>query len=227
MFLSNPRQSFLLIAVCVALLQACGSSQTKENKDISLTGETGHEFPFSTKEPEVYQGDFVVSENNKEEHYFIVRKGDKSRIDYFPNTEKWRIEIRNDKSCLLTPSSKVYVEIVEAGSRSPIDSLGRQYFIGVEHREFEELGREDNAIKYRVKQTDQAKDEIILWVDQTNKMIVKEEFTEKFYSSGGGPSKFVYEIRNLKLDVDDSIFEIPSGYKKVMIGSNNPTKQNK
>lgn len=227
MFLSNPRKSFLLTVSLALIFQACGSSTSNVNAPASLSGDNKSEFPFSTKEPEVYQGDIVISGNNKEDHYFVARKGDRSRIDYFPNTEKWRIEIRADKSYLLTPAAKVYVENAEVGSPSPIDHLGRQYFIGVEQREFEELGKDGNSIKYRVKPTDQSRYEIVLWVDQTNNMIVKEELTERFYSSGGEPYKFVYELQNLKLDVNDSIFEVPTGYRKVLVGSGNTTSKQK
>ena len=38
-------------------------------------------------------------------------------------------------------------------------------------------------------------------------MMVKEEF-------GGNPS-VTFEIRDLKFEVDDSIFAIPEGYRKV------------
>lgn len=227
MFLSNLRKSFLVAVFCVVFFQACGSSQNTTNKDISLTGETGSPFPFPTKEPEVYQGDFVVSVNNQEDHYFIARKGDKSRIDYFPNTEKWRIEIRTDKSYSLTPPDKVYVENLEAASQSGVSKLGQNYFSGVEYREFEEVGREGNIIKYLIKPTSSVANQIAVWVDQTNGMVVRQEFTEKYHSSGSPPALYVFEIRNLKLDVDDSIFEIPPGYKNIAVGSNNPPKQNK
>ena len=212
MFLSNPRQSFLLIAVCVALLQACGSSQTKENKDISLTGETGREFPFSTKEPEVYQGDLMVGSVDAQDHYFVARKGDKWRYDVFRGAERSMSQIRSDKLYGVDHPKKIYWEMPEQKTgASDVNDMTRNFFRGHEYHDFDEIGREGTLIKYKVRDSGETKGNIIVTVDTASGVIVRHEFM----SQNKQDSNFVYEIKNLKMDVDDTIFAIPAGYQKV------------
>src|SRR5258706_6100591 len=99
MFLSNPRKSFLLITICLTFLQACGSPPVNENKVVSLDDASGRRFPFPTKEPQGYQGDFLVGNGISEEQFFVARKGD-----------KWRVSIKLNKAPLTSqpPSHKVY-----------------------------------------------------------------------------------------------------------------------
>ena len=127
MFLSNPRKSFLLALLGVTFFLACGSSQSNDNRPISLPLEPKSGFPFSTKEPKVYQGDFVLSNGYFEEKWFIARKIDKSRIDFLPGTDRWRIEIKADKVYSVWPKKRIYVEAtggdVPAGDPTAVDIL--------------------------------------------------------------------------------------------------------
>jgi len=212
MFLSNPRKSFLFIAVCVAILQACGGSQTVENKDISLTGDTKSEFPFSTKEPEVYQGDFVVSNGVNEEHYFVARKGDKWRYDVFRGAERSMSQIRSDKLYSVDHLKKTCWEISGQGpAASNAVDMTRNFFRGHEYHNFDEVGREGTLIKYKVRDTGETKGDVLVSVDTASGVIVKHEFMPRNKQA----PDFVYEIKNLKMDVDDGIFDIPQGYQKV------------
>ena len=217
MFLSNPRQSFLLLAVCVTFLQACGGSQTSENKDISLTGDTKSEFPFSTKEPEVYQGDFVVSSGKYEDHTFVARKGDKWRYDVDHNGAPELSQIKTDKFYTVNHKKKIYTQNPE-GSNDPYlyVNLGYSFIWGKEYREFEEIGRDGGIIKYKVRETKFSKDDILISIDAASGMVVRQEFRSMIgETEAGSQIAYIYEIRNLKLDVDDSVFAIPEGYRKV------------
>lgn len=213
MFLSNPCQSFLVFAVCLLFLQACGGSQPKENKDISLTGETGREFPFSTKEPEVYQGDLVTISGDVQDHYFVARKGDKWRYDVFRGAERSMSQIRADKLYGVDHQKKTYWEIPQQSpAASDARDMTRNFFRGHEYHDFDEIGREGTFIKYKVRDPGEAKGDVVITIDTASGVIVKHEFM----SQGKQTPDFVYEVRNLKIEVEDSIFDIPQGYKKVV-----------
>lgn len=220
MFLSNPRPFFLLTISCVIFLQACGSSQGNENKPVSLTVETKSGFPFSTKEPEVYQGDFFQSDGTGESHCFIVRKGNKWRYDRFRDGP-WRTEIMNETLYTLDHERRIYKEdsitpgapFVTTSEGDHIGSITNSFF-GKEYREFDDLGVEAGLRKYSVRQKDTGKGDVFIFIDETSGMIVRQDFT--IGDGVGSPKRnFTFEIRNLKLEVDDSIFQLPGGYRKV------------
>ena len=220
MFLSNPRKSFLLIAFCVTFLQACGSSQTNDNKAVLQIPETKSEFPFSTKEPEVYQGDFVVGDGKTEKKWHVARKGDKWRIDFFAGGDNARTSLKSDALYAIDHRQKMYVVRPAAGGTTDsgisFNDLTFSFFRGKEYSEFDDLGRENGLRKYRVRKAEPAMNDIFIYIDEASGMMVKQEFIERNGdTSGGSGAKYTYEIRNLKLDVDDSVFQIPAGYRKV------------
>ena len=218
MFLSNPRKFFLLAGFCALIFQGCGSSPRVDNKEVSLTIGSKSKFPFSTKEPENYQGDIVMNNGKTEDHWFVARKGSKWRYDVFRGAERRMSQLRSDKLYFVDYQKQVYWETPE--QRNPTGDTGyssgpmRDFFRGVEHREFDEVGHDGNLIKYKVRETDQSTGEILIYIDTTTGMIVKQEFTST-KGQGDAATSFVYEIRNLKTDVDDSVFEIPPTFKKI------------
>ena len=229
MFLSNPRKFFLLAGFCAFIFQGCGSSPRVENKEVSLTSGSKNKFPFSTKEPENYQGDMVMNNGYAEDHWFVARKGSKWRYDIFRGSERWMSQLRSDKIYHVDFQKQVYWEMPE--QRNPTGDTGysshlmRDFFRGVEHREFDEVGREGNLIKYKVRSTDLSAGDILIYIDAESGMIVKQEFTST-KGQGDAPTSFVYEIRNLKTDVDDSVFEIPPTFKKIAAETPQPLKRN-
>ena len=154
MFLSNPRKFFLIAGFLALILQACGSSAGNENKPVFLTVEKKSEFPFSTKEPEVYQGDFVVGNGNWEEKWFIARKGEKFRIDFRLGTDSMWTEIKSDKIYSVSQTRRIYAEV--SGGEFPqndstaLNFLKDTFFTGLEYRDFDDLGRDGFLKKYNL-----------------------------------------------------------------------------
>ncbi len=220
MFLSNPRKYFLLIGFCALIFQGCGSSQTLENKAISISNESKGKFPFSTREPETFQADLVMTNGKDEDHWFVARHGDKWRYDIFRGGERWISLLRSDKLYYVDHQKKVYWEMPESGNSGGepgyLSELTRNFFRGEEHREFDEIGRENGLIEYKVRDTDQSAGEIVIYVDAASGVMVRQEFTAKGGDNNSEPPILsVYEVKNLKMDVDDSVFDIPQGYKKI------------
>jgi hypothetical protein len=218
MFLSNPRKYFLFIGFCALLFQGCGSTQTSDNKGVVLVNEAGSKFAFSTREPETFQADLVTSTGATEDHWFVARKGDKWRYDVFRGAERWISQLRSDKLYYVDHQKKVYWEMPENGKSGGdpgyLSDLTRNFFCGEEHREFDEIGRENGIIKYKVRETDQSVGEVVIYIDSASGVMVKQEFTAKKSENAEPPVSYIYEVRNLKMDVDDGVFDIPPGYKK-------------
>lgn len=218
MFLSNPRKLLLLIGLLAIILQACGGSQSDQNNDFSSTGATVREFPFSTREPDVYQADIVLNDGVAETRYFVARKGERWRFDTFRGSERSMSEIRSDKFYKLDHRRKIYTaDNIESGSASAIGGFAGAmsiYFRGKRYREFEDLGREGGLRKYKVKESADSKETVLIFIDEANGMMVRQEFlSEK--GEGGQQPRFTYELRDLKLEVADEVFSIPGGYRKV------------
>ena len=232
MFLSNPRLFFLLAIFWMTIFQACGPSQTNENKPVSLTDDSNSEFPFSTHEPEVYQGDFVVTYGKTEDHKYLARNGDKWRIDFFRNNEPSQTQIKTDRLYYIDHQRKVYATTPENGNTvagsGPFGDIGSNLFRGKEYREFDEIGRDGSLVRYRVRPTDDMKDDIVISVDAPSGMIVREEFRGGAgQTDEGSQPDYIYDVRNLKFEVDDSVFAIPAGYRKVTWKEYRPPKPNR
>ncbi|MFM9905719.1 MAG: hypothetical protein ACKVQJ_14240 [Pyrinomonadaceae bacterium] len=185
---------------------------------MSLTGATASEFPFSTKEPETYQGDFIATAGQTGDRTFVARKGDKWRFDIYNGADLSLTQIRNDKLYVVDHQKKVYAAMPEnpdAVSHN-VHDITAVLFNGKEYRDFDEIGRESGLIKYKVRATKYSKGDIFISIDLASGMIVREEFADSIGENEEQPAdSFIFEIRNLKLEVDDSVFAIPAGYRKV------------
>ncbi|CAN5473857.1 hypothetical protein BH10ACI3_BH10ACI3_27970 [soil metagenome] len=213
MFLSNPRNYFLPAIFLAFLFQACGSSAANENKPIPLTAETNSEFPFSPIEPDVYQGNVVVTTGKLEQKWFIARKGDRWRFDIIEANAPAFTQLRADKLYYIDHRRRIYA-ITDAtpAASAPIDDLTANIFRGKEYHEFDDLGRDGGLHKYKVRQPDPSKGEVLIYIDETSNLIVKQEYSSS--KTEAMQSSYIYEIRDLKLEADDSLFTLPTGYRK-------------
>jgi hypothetical protein len=206
MFLSNPRKLLVLSVFIAAFLTACGGGAPQPNRQISLAGDEPSEFPFSTKEPEQYQADIVITTGEKEDKFFIARNGVKWRMDFFESGQPVASEMNSDNRYSIDHKQKSYT--IAAGGPLTVraDDMARSFFRGKKYRDFEDLGGDGAIKKYRVVSDN---DNIVISIDVASGLIVKEEFNDK-----QGSPQMVYELRNLRLAADDSVFQLPKGYKK-------------
>ena len=215
MFLSNPCKSFALLLLCAITFQACSASQTNGSKDIALNSESMGRFPFSTKEPEVYQGDLSLTNGASVDHWFVARKGDKWRVDIFRSDEKLVSQIRSGDLFTIDHRKRSYSAI--GGDQAlPDAGMGNEavssFFHGTDYREFVELDSDSTLVNYRARSIRSGTNEVLITVDKPSGLIVRQEFIDR----DGTATGLVYEMRNLKLEVDDAVFRIPDGYRKVL-----------
>ena len=219
MSLSNLLKILVFSLAVIAFLTGCGSSPANQAKAPGAQASPGR-FPFPTKEPEVYQGDFVVGDGVTEDQYFVARKGDKWRFDMHRDGAPWTSQMRSDRVYSIDHTDKTYA--IEASDDAKdfdtghFNTLSWGFFRGVDYLDFEEIGREGSRVKYRARMRRDAKSEVVVTIDEPTGMMVRQEITsDKDRLEDGSSMKYVYEVRNLRLEVDDSVFEIPAGYKQV------------
>ncbi|MBP9108572.1 MAG: hypothetical protein KBF83_03345 [Pyrinomonadaceae bacterium] len=220
MFLSNPRKSILAIAIVSVLLTACGSKPITSG-GVSPVDPTSDRFPFPTREPQEYQGNFVVSDGTSETKYFVARKADKWRFDINSNGSPKTTQVRTDKVYLIDHVNKTYaIEAfadLEDFDTSYFNSLTWGFFRGANYIEYEETGRNGNFISYKAKTLKDRKNDVLISVDATTGILMRQEITsDKDRDAKGAPIRYTYEVRDLKLEVADSVFEIPSGYRSTL-----------
>ena len=208
MFLSNGRKYFLLLAFLVLFLQACGGARGNENVAQIAPIEEKGEFPFSTKEPEVYQAVFVVTGGGVENKWFVVRNQDRSRIDFYQNGELVRTRLTTDAMYSIDYKRKVYTAI--SVSEGTVADLTDKFFKGKAYRKFEKLGSDGGMTKYKAVGENPG-DEVLITYDDAKSMIVRQEFR----SPKSDTAVVVFELKDLKMEAADNLFAIPAGYRRI------------
>lgn len=209
------------------------------------TDNTSKTPPFSTKEPERYQATMVVSgslggdspaipgvSNLLSKEMKIARDGEKRRVDYelIPGARMSDLQIPAGHFILLH-SKKLYAEVkpgaagdVTAAARNLPSDFSPEKLINetAPGANYEKLGTEElngrTVTKYRVTTTGKGEGrglatETIVWVDESLGMPIKSETTSTGEQARG--SKVTMELRDIKQEVDQSLFELPKDYKKV------------
>lgn len=211
----------------------------------TAAGETSTTPPFSTKEPERYQATMVTKGSLGEQskipgmaelkttEMLVARDREKRRIDVelFPGMKVTYLQLP-EGSYMLVPGKKIYAEFKPgeaAGSSgqtrgaSPDFSPDKLLNQSAGGARYEKLGPEEvggrATMKYRVTtggQTGAAKEattETLIWIDESLGMPIKSETTNTGGAANG--AKYSTELRDIKQEVDASVFELPPDYRKV------------
>ncbi|HXG84464.1 MAG TPA: hypothetical protein VNI84_10590 [Pyrinomonadaceae bacterium] len=230
MLSSNPIKFFFALVFALSFSSSCLWRRAESEKPPPQTlqtftaAELKSEIPFSTKEPENFQAEFVVIADNRKTKTFFARDGDKRRFDYaFGTTKRFTIlETGANQNFLIFPAKKIYAE--NSASEIPArttadwnDFLTDQWLNARAEAKFTNLGTENNLTKYLVASNDGEVAETIVFVDENIGLPVKQEF----YSIEGEQKilTFTFEMRNFNTKIDSDLFEIPKDFRKVSSGS--------
>ncbi len=219
MFLSNPTKSFLAAILLLFFIAGCGFRQNDQTESVSHVPETKNKIPFPTKEPDNFQCEIVVISGETMRKTFTARKGEKRRIDFNFGDENQSSVLQNDSEYLIAYKQKIYTKNSPTpGSKAgdiQFSDLTSEILNRTDHAEVEELGRENNMIKYKVRIDENNASEVLIYVDETIGMPVRQEF----FNLNGEERMLQYavELRNLKLEADESLFGIPKGFRKVSV----------
>ena len=214
-------KKFLFFALVLAFFSACRSGQIDnagtDAAKPSIAEELKSETPFSTREPENFQAEFVVSGSGAERKTFIARSGGNRRYDFDAGTKNQVSSIQTDRNYLIFPDKKIYAESSSAETAPAAENwtefLTNEWLNSQPETVFERLETESDTTKYRVKLNSAAESEILIFVDEARGFPVRQEF----YSTGNGQRvlNFAFELRNLKIPADENSFVLPKDFNKV------------
>lgn len=164
----------------------------------------------------------------------VARDGERRRVDteLFPGMKISYLQTPAGRY-LLVPARKVYAEFKsgdEGSGADPAKNLSSDFSpdkllnqSAAGGARYEKLGAEEvggrATVKYRVTtggRTGEAKSvttESLIWIDEALGMPVRSETTVTGGAATG--SKYTTELRDLKQEVDQSLFELPGDYRKV------------
>ncbi len=217
MFLSNPAKSFLACSLVLIISAGCGSGPDNRNTGLTIVPEIKSEFPFSTKEPENFQCEMIVTAAETVRTTFIAKKGSKRRIDYDFGTASQRSFLQTDKDYIISYAKKIYAEIAPSQNSGTAENVWDEFtsrlLNGRGQAQIEEIGTEGNLRIYKIIIGESSFSEILIYVDPAIGIPVKQEF----FSVNGDQKALQYsvEFKNLVLEIDDGLFEIPKNFQKV------------
>jgi len=215
---SNPLKIIFLSALLFA--SACGFRQDKPDAAASPTpfvaAELKSAIPFSTREPETYQTEIVITANDIEEKTFAARDKENRLIifNYQTASETAILQLSEGRAFTIRANRKIYAE-KEAGAKSgdADDFFTAGWLNQKTDAQFETLAPENNLARYRVNLDDAQNSEIIIFVDEKIGLPVKQEF----YSVRDGQKNLhlTMELRNYDAQTNAKFFEVPKDYRKV------------
>ncbi len=225
MFPTNALKFFSVLFIAPLIFSSCSFWQTSQNENTNsntfVAEELKSEIPFENKEPEIFQAEIVLTTfANGEKYERIIkaaRSREKIRYDY-PNETSF-LQINEGQTFLLEIKQKVYVQN-QASSDISIptgetikDFLTTEWLSEKRDARFENLGAENGLTKFRVRLGSNS--EILIYIDENLKLPIKQEF----YSLNGEQKTLLsaMEIKNLKLEIDEVLFELPKDFKQVSV----------
>lgn len=215
---------FFVLLLALTLFPACSywRSESETVSPVSYdVGELQSAVPFSTKEPEIFQSEIIVSTGGVDDVTFVARNESNRRYDYNYGAKKQLTVIKTaeGESFTLLPSKKVYAEIIAGNAPSAsgnlIDSLTTEWLNVKPDSKFEALGTENNLVKYRAVFGDQGKSEAIIFVDEVLSLPVRQEF----YTLEGEQKtlNYTFELKNFQLRAQNELFTVPPEFRKVTV----------
>ncbi|HVG34453.1 MAG TPA: hypothetical protein VM911_15390 [Pyrinomonadaceae bacterium] len=236
---------FVASAACKRTGTESNANTGANGNSTAASDNTSKTPPFSTKEPERYQATMVVTgslggdspaipgvSNLLSREMQIARDGDKRRVDYelIPGSRMSDLQTPAGHFMLLH-SKKLYAEVkpgaagdLTAAARNLPSDFSPEKLINETNpgANYEKLGTETlngrTVTKYRVTTTGKGEGrglttETLVWIDESLGMPVKSETVSTGEQARG--SKVTMELRDIKQEVDQSLFELPKDYKKV------------
>lgn len=221
MLLSDFVKLFLIFALLIC--PSCSIWQSAENTNSTphIIEQIKTGIPFENKEPDKFQTEIVVTNflngEKTERRYFLVRSG-AQRLIVFNRGGKGEtsvLQAADGKTFFINNEKKSYREKQIQSERSGSE-LTEFLTIGWLNQKrdaaFENLGTENNLTKYRVRLAGSNSSEVLIFVDESFKLPVKQEF----YSIAGEQKTLTLsvELKNFLTSADENLFKLPQDYKR-------------
>ena len=217
MFLSNTRRSRLFLLCSLLVATACGSKPV----DPSANGElAGGEQTFAGKEPNVYQAQVFYSSGGTSDKYFVARNGAARRVDTYKGDKAVVTELIKDNNRYVIDHVRKIYYIDPPSEKGPkvVNPAALAFFQNSGRHEFDEIGRSNGQIIYRVrKQAGEPDGDVVLTIDEKTGLMVRQEV-----KSSDPQRSLAFELKDLMLEAPDDLFMLPAGYKQVTKEEFNP-----
>lgn len=224
--ITTARSRCLLSALLfAALCSSCSfwsGSDTKQPDSGAIIGSKSR-IPFETKEPEIYRCEIVVTTfglgKKSERIVKAARNGSKLRYIY-PSGVSF-LKTGEGENYLIQTEARIYVASSKIPANLSKNGVTFEDFPTTEWlnkrigAKFESLGAEKGLAKFRVVLDESIYSEIVIFVDENYRLPVKQEY----YSIDGSQKTLVsvIELRDIRLETDDTMFELPKEFKQVTL----------
>ena len=211
MFLSTPVKIFGAALLLPMILAGCSFWRNNDNTASFAAPQKKSEFPFSTREPEVFQAEILIRTGDIERRMRIARDGEKRRIDYDVESDAHRAVIVSDREYVIDFKRKQVRERELSGSGTLRKEVAS--FLNVrDYADFEESGGQGSVREYRGRINESDSSEVSVFFDESIGLPVRQEF----YSVNGDERKLQYtvELRDFRREVDPSLFAVPAGFAR-------------
>jgi outer membrane lipoprotein-sorting protein len=218
---SGRKRALAFVAVSIVILASCRS----QSESVATSGNqsvVSSTPPFQTKEPERYHAVRTITTVNAAGETLVTktsvaRDGEMRRHE---SESVVYLDVPEGKFVLL-PREKVYTDLTENSTMTTDEeeaSPDRLLHEDSERTSYQKLGSEvvsgRNANKYRIivnssTAANVSQSETVMWIDEVLQMPIKSETK----SVDGTLVKM--EVSEIKLNVDNDLFKVPEGYKKV------------
>lgn len=227
MFSSNTYKVLFLLFIAILLTASCKFWQSNSEKNNFQTSDSEIQtnIPFSNKEPEIFQAEFIISSfvNGKktEQKNFVAKKGGRFLATYrMKSSNKISyLFISEDKTYYINHDKKTFQKRGFSASNKDLPQISWRDFLTTKwlnektSSKFEKVESEDNLTKYLVKMDGSENSEVLVFIDEKIPFPVKQEF----YSISNGEKVLttLVEVKNYKTEVEDSLFKVPKDYKEI------------
>jgi len=231
--------TLLLTSLCTVLITGCRGSQSPHNSSSVSTTANAISLvpPFTTREPATYQAVRIVTSNDgssgeRTSKTIVARDGEKRREEFVNDDGESVVylDIPSGQFVLL-PSSQMFADLnqesANAARKNAANSsseLSPDLLLNQEHSgsTYEKIGTEPvdgrPTVKYRVTTANPGptgvKTETMIWIDESLGMPIKSETTSSF---GERSSISRVEVKDIKLSVEERLFDLPANYRKVEV----------
>jgi hypothetical protein len=217
MRLSNPLACPLIIAVAALIFTSCNSAPAGNDNTVALTEKTPQHFPFAVREPEVYSCEAYLTAGESVRRWGITKNGDRMRYDHFDGDTPSVSEINADKRYIIDHRRRVYAEVTGGGLKDSSPAGPPPLFLmGAEYVKYRDAGMEGGFRKYVA---ESGGEQVVTYFDEEMRMIVRQEFFTAEDSEGSRRTAAIFELRNFRPDADESLFQLPAGYRSVPLAN--------
>jgi len=203
---------FVVIAISISL--ACRSASTGDG---SLHASEKTAPPFPNEEPESYQTEIWQTSAKGVEKFFMMRDGEKWRMDALYGSPEQVSTIHTDKEYVISLATKVYAEYPLSHGYDDRGDMVNAMTYGMLNAKgmdiYKNLGSGGGQTRFMTRSDADKGHESIVYVDDKLELPVKKEVF-KLGEIGQTPEMTI-TLSNFKTEPDEALFTLPTGLKRI------------